>query len=95
MPKYIGKRFLLAGRVQGVGCRARIQEIVESIGHISGHVKNLENGDVELCVKGPDWRIADLEKVIKQQMSFPIRIDSVGVEEMPIEYAPTGFVIKK
>ncbi len=93
MPSYIGKRFLLEGRVQGVGCRARIQEIVESIGHLSGHVKNLPDGKVEVCVKGPDWRVNDLEKVLKQQLSFPIKVTSVSVENLPPEYAPTGFRI--
>jgi acylphosphatase len=93
MPKYIGKRFLLSGKVQGVGCRARIQEIVESIGHLSGHVKNLSDGQVEVCVKGPDWRVNDLEKVLKKQLSPPIVVNQFQGEEMPLDYAPTGFVI--
>ncbi len=81
--------------MQGVGCRARIQEIVESIGHLSGHVKNLPDGNVELCVKGPDWRVMDLEKVLKDQLSFPIRVNKLTSQEMPADYAPTGFVISK
>jgi acylphosphatase len=93
MPSYIGKRFVLEGRVQGVGCRARIQEIVESIGHISGHVKNLPEGSVEVCVKGPDWRMADLEKVLKDQLGYPIQVTRFSVENMPPDYAPTGFRI--
>ncbi len=95
MPKYIGKRFILQGRVQGVGCRARIQEIVESLGHLSGHVKNLPEGDVEICVKGPDWRVQDLERILKGQLSFPIKVNNMTVEDMPLDYAPTGFVISK
>ena len=95
MPKYIGKRFLLSGQVQGVGCRGRIQEIVESIGHLSGHVKNLPTGQVEVCVKGPDWRVNDLEQVLKKQHSFPITVSELTVSEMPLDYAPTGFVISR
>jgi acylphosphatase len=95
MPRYIGKRFIISGRVQGVGCRAQIYEWVESIGHLSGWVKNLESGDVELCVKGPDWRIADLERILQTKMIAPVRVDRVFAENLGSDFAPTGFIILK
>jgi acylphosphatase len=95
MPNYIGRRFVLRGRVQGVGCRAQVQELVEGIGHLSGHVQNLADGSVEVCLKGPDWRMADIERIFRSQMLSPVQIQEVEAQDMPIDYAPTGFVIRR
>ncbi len=95
MPSYIGKRFILRGRVQGVGCRAQVQEWVEGIGHLSGHVQNLKDGSVEVCLKGPDWRMSDIEKIFRNKMNPPVEVTELFVEDMPQDYAPTGFIIKR
>lgn len=95
MPKFTAKCFILEGQVQGVGCRAQVQEWVEGIGHLSGHVRNLPDGTVEVCLKGPDWRMNDIEKVFRLKMLPPVRIDNLRVTPMPEDYAPTGFVVKR
>lgn len=96
MPKYIAKRFILEGSVQGVGCRAQIYDIVEGIGHLSGFVRNLPNGHVEVCVKGPDWRVNDLEGILRQKLDPPVVVDRMLVDEWVEEReAFNGFIIRR
>lgn len=95
MPNYVAKRFILEGEVQGVGCRAQIYDLVESIGHISGFVRNLGDGTVELCAKGPDWRLNDLERILRGKMHPPVFIERVLVEEWKDSFSTNGFVIKR
>jgi acylphosphatase len=96
MPKYVAKRFLLEGQVQGVGCRAQIYDLVEGIGHISGYVRNLLDGGVELRVKGPDWRVSDLEDILRNRMRPPVRVERLLVEDIQDADVPvTGFVIQR
>ncbi len=95
MPKYIAKRFILEGRVQAVGCRAQIYDLVEGIGHLSGFVRNLSNGTVELCVKGPDWRITDLEGVLRGKLSPPVWVERLLVEDWTESEAYNGFIIRR
>ena len=95
MPSYIARRFVLEGKVQGVGCRARVYEAVENLGHISGYVRNLPNGSVEVCAKGPDWRVNDLEKFLRTRMSAPILVERVLVEEVEGSELPNGFVVRR
>lgn len=95
MPNYIAKRFILEGQVQGVGCRGQIYDLVESIGHLSGFVRNLANGHVEVCVKGPDWRVNDVEKILRAKLFAPVRVDRLLVEEWPNASEVNGFTIKR
>jgi acylphosphatase len=78
----IAKRVLLEGRVQGVGCRAQVQEWVESIGHISGYVQNLGDGRVEIYLKGDNWRIERLIGILRSKMYPPVKIDRVLEEDL-------------
>lgn|GEM_PF-4122705 len=93
----IARRVLLEGRVQGVGCRAQVQEWVDGIGHISGYVMNLSDGRVELGVKGDDWRIDRLIDILRSKMYEPVRVERVLVEELVFEDSGIndGFVIRK
>ncbi len=47
------RRVLFAGRVQGVGFRYRTLEIARRHPQITGFVRNLPDGRVELVVEGP------------------------------------------
>lgn len=95
MPSYIARRFILEGKVQGVGCRARVYEAVENLGHLSGYVRNLPNGSVEVCVKGPDWRVNDLEKFLRAKLSSPVQVDRLLVESIEAINLPNGFAVKR
>ena len=91
--EFVSKRFVLEGRVQGVGCRMQVQMMAENIGHLSGHVKNLTDGRVEVCVKGPDWRIEDFEKSLRERLRPPVYIDRILSEEWPSQDIAGGFRI--
>lgn len=93
MPKYIAKRFYLEGRVQGVGCRGQIYDLVDGIGHISGFVRNLSNGSVEVVAKGPDWRMKDLECILREKMRMPVQVSRLLSEEISLEECPNGFSV--
>jgi acylphosphatase len=97
MAHYIAKRFLLEGRVQGVGCRAQIQEWVDSLGHLSGFVRNLSDGRVEVCIKGPDWRVRDLEDILRNRMYPPVKVERMLSEDLDLDQNPVndGFLIKR
>lgn len=75
-------RILLEGRVQGVGCRAQVLERVTDIGHMSGFVRNLPNGKVEICVRGDNTRIESLLKILRNSLALPVVIERVLSEEI-------------
>lgn len=49
---------IVSGRVQGVGFRFFVQRMAELIG-VSGYVRNLPAGKVEIMAVGDDERVAD------------------------------------
>ncbi|MDH3693235.1 MAG: acylphosphatase [Gammaproteobacteria bacterium] len=62
-------RFQVSGRVQGVGFRYAAMQEATRIG-VSGWVKNLSNGDVELVVCSDDQQLAQLESWLQQGPRF-------------------------
>jgi acylphosphatase len=50
---------IVEGYVQRVGFRAFIQDVADELG-LSGWVRNLSNGDVEIMVEGPTESIEKL-----------------------------------
>lgn len=57
----ICRRYLVSGRVQGVFYRASAQRYAQSMG-LSGWVRNLRDGRVELLACGEASVLAELEK---------------------------------
>lgn len=53
------QKFTVSGTVQGVGFRAATQQQASSTG-LTGTVRNLPGGDVEVVASGTDDRLADL-----------------------------------
>ena len=56
-------RFLVSGRVQGVGFRWNVRQSASSLG-LTGWVRNVSNGDVELVACGDPAAIAELEQLL-------------------------------
>jgi acylphosphatase len=48
----VRRRVLVAGRVQGVGYRAACAQVAVGLG-LGGHVRNLDDGRVEVVATGP------------------------------------------
>lgn len=61
--------FIIKGRVQGVGYRITAQLNAVKIG-ITGTVKNLDNGDVEVFAQGTSNQIQVFKKYLKTGSFF-------------------------
>lgn len=95
MAEMLTRRFILHGKVQGVGCRAQVHEWALSIGSMSGYVKNLPDGRVEVCAHGQSWRVNDLEKALREKLLFPVEIEFVETTVLQEIEWPPGFVIRR
>ncbi len=56
-------RFVVSGRVQGVGFRWNVCQAAASLS-LTGWVRNVGNGDVELVACGDPAAIAELERLL-------------------------------
>jgi acylphosphatase len=73
-------RYLIHGRVQGVGYRYFAMREAEALG-VRGFVRNLPDGSVEVVGEGPEETLAQFEERLKSGPSFG-RV--TGVERTPI-----------
>lgn len=77
----IRKHIIFSGRVQGVGFRYTACYLARSLG-LTGWVKNLWDGNVEMEVQGDAHSIARLvERLYEGRF---IRIDHMDTEEIPV-----------
>lgn len=89
--KIIRKHFFFKGRVQGVGFRYRAQNAA-SLYSVTGWVKNLYDGSVEMEAQGLE---EDIDKVIQSlQNSRYIVIDDMYVANRQADPHETSFRIK-
>jgi acylphosphatase len=73
-------RYLVSGRVQGVGYRYFVMRAAEALG-VTGLVRNLADGRVEAVGEGPEEVLAEFESRLRQGPAFAA-IESV--ERSPI-----------
>jgi acylphosphatase len=76
------KRVQYHGRVQGVGFRYTVQNLAEGY-RITGYVRNLPNGDVEVVAEGSAEQVDKFLKAIAYRMTD--YISSVSEREMALE----------
>lgn len=83
---------IVKGLVQGVYFRYFTREEAMKIG-ISGWVRNLSNGDVEIEAQGTE---DNLELFLKQVRKGPqlSRVDSIDVNDLPLSENENGFAIR-
>ena len=74
----VARRFVISGRVQGVGFRWFTQDTASREG-VTGWVRNLPDGRVEALVEGDDEAVTRVERAIR---SGPrgARVDDVFVD---------------
>ncbi|GAB6138627.1 acylphosphatase [Halanaerobaculum tunisiense] len=65
----IRKHIYLSGRVQGVGCRAYINQNANML-DVSGWVKNLTDGRVEAIFAGPQNAVKEMLEIAKEGPPF-------------------------
>lgn len=84
------RRFLVSGRVQGVGFRYFVYREAQRLG-LSGHVRNLGDGRVEVVASG---RESDLNRLEALLWRGPVMAHVTMVEVEEAEAPPQdGFVI--
>jgi acylphosphatase len=87
----VGRRYLVSGRVQGVGYRmfARESALVEGV---HGEVRNLDDGSVEVIAEGDAESMLRFERRLRQG---PIgsRVRDVQVDSSPATGTRHGFTI--
>jgi acylphosphatase len=76
-------RVLAQGRVQGVGFRGTCMMYAMQY-NLTGSVKNLPDGDVEIYVQGEETSISRFLSDLRAGDRW-IRIDHLLVEERPVE----------
>ena len=77
----VRKHIIFSGRVQGVGFRYTACYLASSLG-LTGWVKNLWDGDVEMEVQGDEASIARLVEGLHQGRF--IRIERMETEMVPV-----------
>lgn len=87
----VRKHFFFKGRVQGVGFRYRAHNAASMYG-VTGWVKNLYDGSVEMEAQGKE---EDIDKMIQAiQNSRYIVIDEIYVADRQINEHDSSFIIK-
>jgi acylphosphatase len=88
----VARRFLIGGRVQGVGFRF-FAEARASVEGLHGWVRNLPDGRVEAYVEGDEESVTRVEGALRRGPSHA-RVDSFEVHaEVPTGRA-TGFAVR-
>ena len=87
-----GVHWIVSGRVQGVGFRHHVVEAARRHG-LSGAVRNLPDGTVEVQAAGPDAGLAAMLEEVRRGPRFS-RVS--GIEESELETARTfdGFRVR-
>ena len=87
----VARRFLVSGRVTGVGFRYFTQDVARREG-VTGMVRNLPDGRVEVIAEGDQESLTRLEAALRRGPSRA-RVEEVGVDAVPVSGSYFGFAI--
>jgi acylphosphatase len=87
----IARRFLVSGRVQGVGFRAFVVHRAQER-EIAGFTRNLPDGRVEVIAQGSARDVREIESVLRRGPALS-RVDEVQVLPATPETGRVGFQI--
>lgn len=88
----VARRFVVSGRVQGVGFRWFVQDLA-SLEGAGGWVRNLPDGRVEALLEGEAEAVARLERRIRRGPPAS-RVEQVDVFEEPASDRLEAFRIR-
>lgn len=88
----VARRFLIAGRVQGVGFRM-FAEGRAAVEGVHGFVRNLPDGRVEVQVEGDQESVDRVEAALRRGPAGA-RVETFDVEPVAPTYRATGFFIR-
>jgi len=87
----VARRFIVKGRVQGVGFRYFAIQAAARAG-VAGTVRNLADGTVEALAEGTPSAISDFRAQLECGPSYA-RVTSVDETEMPVSGRYSGFTV--
>ena len=90
-PRMVARRYVIAGRVQGVGFRWFTHDAAARRGY--GWVRNLADGSVEVIAEGDEPSVDRLEANVRRGPSSA-RVERFDVEELAPTGRTTGFEIR-
>ena len=88
----IAKKFLIAGRVQGVGYRYFADRWASQLG-ICGYVKNLWDGSVEVYAIGDAMALEELKRHLAEGPRSG-RVSAIDESDAPVDKRYTRFMIE-
>ena len=88
----VARRFLVSGRVQGVGFRFFAEDAARREG-LQGWVRNLPDGRVEIVAEGEAEAVARFESAVRQGPRSA-RVDGVAVDSTYHMAGATGFNVR-
>jgi acylphosphatase len=88
----VARRFLIGGRVQGVGFRMFAEDAAVREG-VHGYVRNTNDGRVEALVEG-DQEAVDRVELALRRGPAGARIETFEVEPAAPSHRATGFTIR-
>ena len=92
MPQIVARKYLITGRVQGVGYRYFTVRAARELG-LSGWVRNLSDGRVEVLAVGVQRKLSNLEGELRLG---PLRAEvrTLEIEEAALDDRIEGFHIR-
>ena len=88
----VARRFVIGGRVQGVGFRLFAQDAAAVEG-VHGYVRNLDDGHVEAFVEGDQESVDRVERALRRGPSGA-RVESFEAQPAAPSHRATGFHIR-
>ena len=88
----IARRFILSGRVQGVGFRYFAQDAARREG-LHGYVLNRDDGSVEAVAEGDVESVDRFERALRRGPSRS-RVEHVRIDEINPDQGNAGFHIR-
>ena len=88
----VARRYVVRGRVQGVGFRYFVRAAAERE-RVDGWVRNLSDGSVEAVAAGESERLRVLEHALREGPPAS-RVDDVTVDDSFPFAGPPGFFIR-
>jgi len=79
----VARRYVVTGRVQGVGYRNFVEHLAGKIG-VDGYVRNRRNGSVEVLAMGSPEKLLTLRKELEKGPMMA-RVSGVSEEPSPLE----------
>lgn len=81
------RHFLITGHVQGVWYREQAKELAKKL-KITGWIRNVEDGSVEVFAEGMDRNLAEFEQWCRTGPSGA-HIDTFEARNIPEEFRPS------